>query len=123
MIVGVFGPRDVRGADGKKGVTYSNYSYIAGCLEEYDASAIVSGGGVGVEQLALRYATSKGIEPRVIPPDLNQHGHDAWPIRNKEILSIVDVAVLFWDGRDRFYYPLLEAAIEQQVLLHLRHVE
>jgi hypothetical protein len=124
MILGVFGPRDFKnGPEVRKGVYYSNYSYIADCLDEYEITKIITGGGLGVEQLALRYAVEKGIDHQVIPPNLSEHGQDAFRIRNAEIITAIQMGVVFWDGRDRFYYELFTEAVDQKTLLHLRHVE
>lgn len=119
MIVGVFGPAHLRGQE------YANYNFIADNLDNYPGiTKIITGGGTGVEQLALRYATENGIEREVIPPNIRAHGKDkAFIFRNQEILDILDVAVLFWDGNDAFYHRLFSDCVVRKKLLHLRHIE
>jgi hypothetical protein len=123
MIISVFGPRDNKDQSGQNDGHYNNYSYIAECLSEYDAVSIVSGGGFGVEQLALRYANEIDIGHQIIPPNIEKYSHGAWPIRNRQIVSASDLVVLFWDGKDKFYYALMEEAVKQKKLIHIHSIE
>lgn len=131
MIIGVFGPRDFKGGaekriaetKGDRTHFYNNFNYIADALDEYEATKVVTGGGNGIEQLALRYAVEKELEHEVVPPNMAEHGHDAFRVRNSEIIVMCDLIVLFWDGKDKFYFDLMAETVEQKTLLHLRHME
>lgn len=114
----MFGPGYFHGQE------YNNYSFLADQLDNYsDVTKIITGGGVGVEQLALRYATENQIEPEVIPPNIKAHGKSAFVYRNQEILDIIDLGVFFWDGVDSFYHRLFADAILRKKLFHVRYVE
>lgn len=107
MIVSVFGLRD------HKGKEYSNYDYVAETLETFKgADEIISGGGRGIEQLALRFATESDIPHRVIPPNIQKFGSSvAFTKRNQELIRASDLCVIFWDGEDRFYIDLMRTAL------------
>jgi len=117
--VGVFGPGHFRGKE------YRNYVYVAGILDMYDPfTKVVSGGGVGTERLALRYATDNKLEHEVVPPNIQAFGMpEAFKMRNQIIVKKVDLVILLWDGRDEKYHRLMAECIEQQTTVHLYHVE
>lgn len=124
MKLGVFGPAFVRG---KEYNTPEAYDYVASCLDEFDPADIdnvITGGGKGVEQFVLKWATLHHITSDVIPPNIQQHGAElAFVYRNQEILSTVDFAILFWDGKDAKMHRLMSDAISQKTRLLLIHVE
>lgn len=128
MKIAVFGPREFRAggnaAPRVRGDYYSNYSYIASCLDEYEASCIISGGGHGVEQLALRYANEKSLAFEVVPPHISSMGErEAFTARNQTIIDMADVVVIFWDGADRYYHKVFAMVTASRTLAHLRHME
>ena len=119
IILGVFGPRDF------KGKTYSNYNRVADVLDGFEKiSLLVSGGGRGVEQLALRYAQENGIEPKIVPPHINALGAKvAFIKRNEEIIRQIDMAVVFWDGKEQYYVDLLSTVVTAHKTAHVVNVE
>lgn len=119
MKLGVFGPAFFRG---KK---YVNYDYVSQSIGEIDGiTEIITGGGAGVEQLALQHATLNKIESQVVPPNIKLHGIEkAFVIRNQEIIRTVDFVLLLWDGKDVKYHQTMADAIDQQKRLLLLHVE
>jgi hypothetical protein len=119
MKIAVFGLRDFK--DHKP---YKNYPYIASVLESYEPDLIISGGGVGIEELALEYAEVNGIAKAVVPPNIQAFGVKLGFVRrNEEILEQCDVVVLFWDGIDKHYVDLMAKAIAKEKTVHLYHVE
>lgn len=119
MKLGVFGPGFFRG---KK---YENYDYVSEAIREIEGiTSIVTGGGHGVEQLALRYAALSDIQREVIPPNIKLHGvENAFIFRNQEIIKIADFVLLLWDGKDQKYHRLMSDVVDQQKRLLLLHVE
>lgn len=63
-----------------------------------DATLIISGGAVGVDTLAERYADKKGIKKMIIYPNYELYGKSAPLIRNKLIVDNADLVIAFWDG-------------------------
>ena len=73
-------------------------------LEEYmpeNVSEIISGGAKGVDTCAEEYAKEKGIKLTVIKPEYNKYGRGAPLVRNKEIVDLCDIALIFWNGQSR----------------------
>ncbi len=63
-----------------------------------DASLIISGGALGIDTLAEKYADEKGIKKLIIYPDYNLYGKSAPLIRDKLIVDHADMVVAVWDG-------------------------
>jgi hypothetical protein len=120
--LGVFGPAFVRG---KKYDTDEAFEYVSSVLNELDAvDNVITGGGIGVESLALKWATLRHIDSDVIPPNIKLHGlENAFIYRNKEILKAIDFGILFWDGKDTKAHRLLSDAVETGTRLLVIHVE
>ena len=73
-------------------------------LEEYmpeNVSEIISGGAKGVDTCAEEYANKKGIKVTVIKPEYSRYGRGAPIIRNKTIVDLCDVALIFWNGTSK----------------------
>lgn len=94
MHYAVLGPRDFREEE------YTNYTYVKSVLESFpDATALVSGGSRGVEELVHKFALETDIEFIKIAPVFKGRGPDAaFNIRNVEIMERCDELVVFWDG-------------------------
>lgn len=76
-------------------------SITAADLEKYipaSATMLLSGGAVGVDRLAERYAASHGLPIRVIPPDYALFGRSAPLIRDRQIVDEADLVIAVWDG-------------------------
>lgn len=68
--------------------TFSNYELFKQYLEEYEIDEIISGGAIGADKLAERYANEKNIPIIIILPD--------WSLGN-----MCDECIAFWDGESR----------------------
>jgi hypothetical protein len=120
MQVAVFGPRD------HNKTIYSNYAHVCHILDEYQGvSKVWSGGGTGVEQLALRYAEENGIPHEIIPPRLKQFpsAAEAFRHRNCQLIGRAELIVLLWDARSDFYVELMAEAIRQGKRVNLYPME
>ena len=63
-----------------------------------DADLIISGGAVGVDTLAEKYADEKGIKKMILYPDYELYGKSAPLIRDKLIVDHADMVIAVWDG-------------------------
>ena len=82
---------------GSRGICVEN-------LEKYlpvDCSEIVSGGAVGVDSCAEKYAKTNNIVLRVFLPDYQKFGRAAPIVRNKQIVDYADTVIAFWDGKSK----------------------
>ncbi len=64
----------------------------------YDTTEIVSGGAMGIDSSARRYAKNNGLKLTEFLPDYDNYGRSAPIRRNVEIINYADVIVAFWDG-------------------------
>jgi hypothetical protein len=109
MELAVFGPGFYKGAK------YENYGHVANVLdnfrENHEVSKMHTGGGGGVETLALRYAAVNGIEADVTPPNIKKDGDNAFNVRNNEIIHKADFVLLLWDTSDKKYERLIKNCV------------
>jgi hypothetical protein len=80
---------------GSRSITVNN-------LEKYipkNTSEIVSGGAVGVDKCAEKFAFENNIKFTVFLPDYNKYGKAAPLKRNLEIIDYSDIVLAFWDGK------------------------
>lgn len=66
-----------------------------------DATLIISGGAIGVDRLAERYADKHGIKKLILLPQYEIYGKSAPLIRNKQIVDNADLVIAIWDGVSR----------------------
>ncbi|MBE6591397.1 MAG: DUF2493 domain-containing protein [Ruminococcaceae bacterium] len=62
---------------------------------------IVSGGAVGVDRCAERYARENGLKLTVFFPNYKRYGRPAPLYRNQLIVDYADKVIAFWDGQSR----------------------
>lgn len=83
--------------------TFTNYgqlsSVLAGTLLAEDS--LVSGGAIGTDSMAQRYAREFGLEITIIYPNYGRYGKGATFIRNKAIVERSDLVLAFY-AKDRF---------------------
>ena len=86
------------------GRDYNNYNRLCEYLDFLDdeivVSEIIQGGAKGADNLAKRWADSKGIPTQTFNADWQRHGNGAGPIRNQEMLDVAkpDIVIAFKGG-------------------------
>ena len=73
-------------------------------LQDYipvNVTEIVSGGAVGVDASARKFAIASGIKFTEFLPEYRLYGRRAPLIRNLQIIRSVDQVLAFWDGTSR----------------------
>lgn len=63
-----------------------------------DTDLIISGGAVGIDTLAEKYADEHGIKKLILYPNYELYGRSAPLIRDKLIVDHADLVIAFWDG-------------------------
>ena len=63
-----------------------------------DTELIISGGAVGIDTLAEKYADKKGIKKKILFPDYELYGKSAPLIRDRMIVDLADLVIAIWDG-------------------------
>ncbi len=66
-----------------------------------EADEIISGGAVGVDACAEKYALDKGIKLTVFRPQYELYGRAAPIVRNRQIVDCADKVIAFWDGHSK----------------------
>lgn len=81
--------------------SFTDYTYFKECMKQFENSEIsyiISGGAVGADTLAEKYAAENNIPVKIFYPDYNLHGKKAPILRNTTIVENSDVVVAFWNG-------------------------
>lgn len=93
--------------------SFSDYERLTNVLSEYCIDAIISGGAIGADSLAERYAKEHNIKTIIYKPDWVKYGKRAGFIRNTDIINAADQIVAFWDGESKGTKNSIDTAISQ----------
>lgn len=83
-------------------------------IEKYipaDTTMIISGGAIGVDTLAEKYADRMDIPKVIIRPDYKKYGKLAPLVRNKQMVDMADMVIAIWDGKSRGTKNTIDYAI------------
>jgi len=83
--------------------TFTNYEQISHKLADIlvPSDSLVSGGAVGVDSMAQRYAKESGLEITICYPDYGRYGKGATFVRNRRIVELSDLVLAFY-AKGRF---------------------
>jgi predicted Rossmann fold nucleotide-binding protein DprA/Smf involved in DNA uptake len=81
--------------------SFSDWELLQATLQEYEIKEIISGGAIGADTLARKYAETQGIPLTEHKPDYKTWGKKAPLERNKMIVQECDQVIAFWDGKSR----------------------
>lgn len=79
--------------------TFTDYELLKQHIDPANIAAIVSGGAIGADTLAERFAEEHQIPMIIFKPDYAKHGRAAPFVRNTAIIEASDVVIAFWDGK------------------------
>lgn len=88
--------------------TFTDYDYLKDTLRCIHISEIVSGGDLGADKLAERYAEEKDIQLNIIPH--TEHPETTGASRTYSIISMAQMVIAFWDGKSPGTADLLKYA-------------
>lgn len=83
---------------------FNNYEFFKDFINAYldenpnVAVHFVSGGAVGTDSMAEKYAQEERIPIEIFYPDWETFGRKAGRMRNQEIVDSADELIAFWDG-------------------------
>ena len=74
---------------------FDDYKYVEKCVNESDIeiSTIISGGAMGVDFSAIKYAKEYGIPLVIFNADWFRYGKAAGPIRNKKMAELCEALI------------------------------
>ena len=81
--------------------SFQDYGLLMKTMASYTPTSIISGGAVGADKLAEKYAREIDINCIIFKPDWKRYGRAAGPKRNKQIVEAADRVIAFWNGKSR----------------------
>jgi hypothetical protein len=89
-------------AGGREFYDYDLFKYkVDFYLKNKTNIEIVSGGAMGADSLAEKYAKERGYKLTVFKADWSTNSKAAGHIRNSQMVAYSDAAIYFWDGVSR----------------------
>ena len=82
-------------------------------------SLIISGGAIGVDQCAKKYANGNNIPLLEILPDYNKFGKIAPIIRNRQIVNQCDQLLIYWNGKSTGTKSVIDYAKKKNKKVHI----
>ena len=79
-----------------------------------NATEIISGGAIGIDKCAEKYAKENNLKMTVIKPNYKEYGRRAPLIRNLEIIDKADLVIAFWDGKSKGTKFVIEKCKERE---------
>lgn len=96
MKIGIVGGRD-----------FKDYKFLKNYLQQFivenevNLSSVISGGAVGTDTLAEKFAAEMEVEIIIFKPDFAKYGRAATLVRNTQIIECSDTIFAFWDGKSK----------------------
>lgn len=85
---------------GSRGI--DDYDLVQSNIRNHNPTLLISGGALGVDRLAKRYALENNIPIIEVLPQFDKYHSRYAPIaRNKEIVCQADCILAFWDGKSK----------------------
>lgn len=96
--------------------TFDNYELLCKSLDTFypKITQIISGGALGADSLAERFAKEQGISTLIFKPDWEKYGKVAGFIRNKDIVESADIVVAFWNGVSKGTFNSIDHAYKMK---------
>ena len=104
MKVAIIGSRDIADLD-------AAYTIISDNVPR-NCSEIVSGGAVGIDTVAEKYAAAHHLAMKRFLPEYEKYGKKAPLMRNTEIVEYADMVIAFWDMESHGTADTLQKCIE-----------
>lgn len=94
MKLAIVGSRTITGIDLSK-IVDDHFDFLDRINE------VVSGGAIGIDTIAEKYASDNNFKLTVFKPDWDKFGKAAGAIRNKQIADYADQCLAIWDGKSK----------------------
>jgi len=90
--------------------SFDDYKLLKNILSKFLPFKLVSGGAIGADLLAERFAIENNLLKEIFLPDWNKYGKRAGFIRNSLIVKNSDAIIAFWDGFSKGTKDTIEKA-------------
>jgi len=84
-----------------------------------DISLVVSGGAIGADTLAEKFAQEYDIKKKIFIPQWDTYGKKAGYMRNIDIVREADIVFAFWDGKSHGTQHTINIAKDKHKTLHV----
>jgi hypothetical protein len=102
---------------------FNDYNLMIKKINElYDIqniTTIISGGAIGADKLAEKFAKDNNIKIELYLPDWNRYGKSAGYIRNKLIIENCDEVIAFWNGKSPGTKLSIDIAEKLKKIIHI----
>lgn len=88
-------------------------------LFESHEITIISGGAIGADRMAMRYAEHRSLPLVVMIPDWDGLGKSAGYKRNKDMADAATHLIAFWDGESRGTKHMIDIANSMKIKVHV----
>lgn len=99
--------------------TFSDYKLLKNKLDNLQFKIgefeIISGSAQGADQLSEEYAKENNLNIMKFPANWNKYGKKAGYIRNKEMAEFADACIVFWDGKSKGIYHMINLANQYKI--------
>lgn len=94
MKIAIIGSRELNGGEER--------CYLKICENvPKNCTEIVSGGAIGIDELAEKYARENSLRFKRFEPEYHKYGKSAPLMRNIQIIEYAHLVLAFWDGKSR----------------------
>lgn len=88
----------------------------------HDISEVVCGDARGVDEMGAAWAFENCVPVVYFPADWIKHGKGAGPIRNEQMASYAQAAIVIWNGTSRGSADMIRRAIKHKLQLYVQTV-
>lgn len=102
--------------------TITKYDAVSNAIQwsGFEITEVVSGGAIGVDTIAERWAADKGIEVKRFDANWDLLGKAAGPVRNAEMAQYADALIAVWDGKSRGTMSMINLARKEGLQVHVQ---
>jgi len=91
-------------------------------LKDIEITEIVSGGAIGVDTVAKRYAKKNNIKYKEFLPDYRRYRNYAPIKRNDQIVEYSDIVLAIWDGFSKGTKYTIQKALELEKIVIVKEM-
>lgn len=105
--------------------TINNYEFVERCIDEFvklggEISEIVSGGAIGVDAMAKKYALAHDYKYKEFKPQYKSSNDRKAPLdRNRVMAEYGDVLIVVWNGCSKGTEHMMNAMKKEGKKVHL----
>ena len=102
----------------------TDYQLVVDAVKEsgFQITNVVSGMAVGVDTLAIQYASENNLPLSEFPADWNKYKKAAGPVRNRQMAEASDALIAVWDGESRGTKNMIDTAMKLGLRVYVKRI-